>query len=148
MRSARKSFQVSDRFDNVAPFGAVTDCQFRHVPPPRCEEDELSGEVWYSVAKNDVFPETFAPFLLGHPRVRAAFLRHHAELLTPEFWQEHQARIRRGEVIDFYPYGTHRRFDNNGGVAGAPELVDARAARHDTPAGPPDALAPLTPVPE
>jgi len=126
----------------------VTDCQFRHVPPPRCEEDELSGEVWYSVAKNDVFPETFAPFLLGHPRVRAAFLRHHAELLTPEFWQEHQARIRRGEVIDFYPYGTHRRFDNNGGVAGAPELVDARAARHDTPAGPPDALAPLTPVPE
>ena len=126
----------------------VTDCQFRHVPPPRCEEDELSGEVWYSVAKNDVFPETFAPFLLGHPRVREAFLRHHAELLTPEFWQEHQARIRRGEVIDFYPYGTHRRFDNNGGVAGAPELVDARAARHDTPAGPPDALAPLTPVPE
>ena len=126
----------------------VTDCQFRHVPPPRCEEDELSGEVWYSVAKNDVFPETFAPFLLGHPRVRAAFLRHHAELLTPEFWQEHQARIRRGEVIDFYPYGAHRRFDCNGGVAGAPELVDARVARHDTPASPPDALAPLTPVPE
>jgi len=126
----------------------VTDCQFRHVPPPRSEEDELSGEVWYSVARSDVFPETFAPFLLGHPRVREVFLRHHAELLTPEFWQEHQARIRRGEVIDFYPYGTHRRFDFNGGVAGAPELVDARAARHDTPAGPPDALAPLTPVPE
>ena len=51
-------------------------------------------------------------------------------------------------MIDFYPYGAHRRFDCNGGVAGAPELVDARVARHDTPASPPDALAPLTPVPE
>ena len=34
----------------------ITDCQFRRVPTPRNEEEELSGEVWYSVAKNDVFP--------------------------------------------------------------------------------------------
>ena len=126
----------------------VTDCQFRRVPPPRHEEDELSGEVWYQVARNDVFPETFAPFLLGHPRVREVFLRHHADLLTPEFWQQNKERIQRGEVIDFFPYGTHRRFDCNGGVAGAPELADPLAAHHETPSGPPDALAPLAPVPE
>jgi isocitrate dehydrogenase kinase/phosphatase len=46
----------------------ITDCNFRRVPPPRNEEDEMSGEVWYSVGPRDVFPETFGPFLLGNPR--------------------------------------------------------------------------------
>ncbi len=124
----------------------LTDCNFRRVPPPRTEEDELSGEVWYTVAKGDVFPETFAPFLLGNPRVRAAFLRHHADLLTPEFWQQNKARIQRGEVIDFYPYGAHRRFDVNGGVAGAHELADPRAASVETPADRADTTAPATAI--
>ncbi|MDR0478387.1 MAG: bifunctional isocitrate dehydrogenase kinase/phosphatase [Burkholderiaceae bacterium] len=90
----------------------ITDCNFRRVPPPRNEEDEMSGEVWYSVAKNDVFPETFGPFLLGNDRVRAVFMKHHADLLDPVFWQEHQERIRRGEVIDVFPYAPERRFGN------------------------------------
>ena len=124
----------------------ITDCHFRHVPPPRTEEDELSGEPWYPVAKGDVFPETFAPFLLGNPRVRAAFMRHHADLLTPEFWQQNKERIQRGEVIDFYPYGAHRRFDFNGGVAGARELADPRAASVETPADRPDTTAPATAI--
>jgi len=88
----------------------LTDCNFRSVPRPRNEEDEHSGEVWYPVAKNDVFPQTFAPFLLGHPRIRDAFMRHHADLLEPDFWQQTKERILRGEVIDFFPYGAHRRF--------------------------------------
>jgi isocitrate dehydrogenase kinase/phosphatase len=46
----------------------VTDCNFRRVPAPRNEEDEMSGEIWYSVGPKDVFPETFGPFLLGNPR--------------------------------------------------------------------------------
>ncbi|MFT4195560.1 bifunctional isocitrate dehydrogenase kinase/phosphatase [Ottowia sp.] len=124
----------------------VTDCNFRAVPPPRNEDDELSGEVWYSVARNDVFPETFGPFLLGHPRVREAFMRHHADLLEPGFWQQAQARIRRGEVIDFFPYGVHRRFDAGGGVPGAGELADPAAAHAETPADQPDTSAPVTAV--
>ena len=124
----------------------LTDCNFRRVPPPRTEEDELSGEVWYSVAKGDVFPETFGPFLLGNPRVRAAFMRHHADLLTPEFWQQNKERIQRGELIDFYPYGVHRRFDVNGGIRGMPELPDPAAASVETPADRPDALAPIPPT--
>ena len=89
----------------------LTDCNFRRVPKPRTEEEEMSGEIWYAVAKNDVFPETFAPFLLGNPRVREVFMQHHAELLTPEFWQEHQQRIRSGEVMDVFPYDQGRRFE-------------------------------------
>ena len=112
----------------------LTDCNFRRVPPPRCEEDEMSGEIWYSVAKGDVFPETFAPFLLGNPRVREAFMRHHADLLEADFWQRNKERIQRGEVIDFFPYGLHRRFDINGGVWDASELPDPAAAHAEMPA--------------
>jgi len=88
----------------------VTDCHFRRVPPPRCEEDELSGEVWYSVGPHDVFPETFAPFLLGHPAVREAFMKHHADLLDVDFWQSHKERIQQGHVYDVFPYEQEKRF--------------------------------------
>ena len=122
----------------------ITDTNFRRVPPPRNEEDEMSGEIWYSVAKHDVFPETFGPFLLGNPRVREAFMRHHADLLEPEFWQQTKARIQQGEVIDFFPYGVHRRFEVNGGVTGLSELPDPAAFAVETPADQPDTSAPVT----
>jgi isocitrate dehydrogenase kinase/phosphatase len=88
----------------------VTDCSFRRVPTPRNEEDEMSGEVWYSVAKNDVFPETFAPFLLGNEAVRRVFMQHHADLLDSAFWQSHKERIQQGHVYDVFPYDERRRF--------------------------------------
>ena len=88
----------------------ITDCNFRRVPAPRNEDDEMSGEVWYSVGRNDVFPETFAPFLLGNPAVREVFMRHHADLLDADFWQGHKARIAAGHVFDVFPYEPERRF--------------------------------------
>lgn len=88
----------------------VTDCNFRRVPPPRNEEDELSGEIWYSVGPHDVFPETFAPFLLGNPAVRDIFMKHHADLLDAAFWQSHKERIQQGYVYDVFPYDRSRRF--------------------------------------
>ena len=88
----------------------ITDCNFRKVPTPRNEEDEMSGEVWYSVGPKDVFPETFAPFLLGNDAVREVFMKHHSDLLDAAFWQEHQARIRAGHVHDVFPYEREKRF--------------------------------------
>jgi isocitrate dehydrogenase kinase/phosphatase len=88
----------------------LTDCQFRRVPEPRNEEEEMSGEVWYSVGPKDVFPETFAPFLLGNPAVREVFMRHHAELLDADFWNQHKARILAGHVHDVFPYDPETRF--------------------------------------
>ncbi len=88
----------------------ITDCNFRRVPQPRNEEEEMSGEVWYSVGPHDVFPETFAPFLLGNPAVREVFMKHHADLLDVAFWQSHQERIRQGYVYDVFPYERIRRF--------------------------------------
>jgi isocitrate dehydrogenase kinase/phosphatase len=88
----------------------LTDCNFRRVPEPRNEEEEMSGEVWYTVGPRDVFPETFGPFLLGNPKVRACFMRHHADLLEAEFWDGHKQRIKAGHVHDVFPYDAARRF--------------------------------------
>ena len=96
----------------------ITDCNFRRVPAPRNEDDELSGEIWYSVGPRDVFPETFGPFLLGNPLVRELFMKHHADLLDAAFWQAHQEHIRQGHVFDVFPYDPQRRFRHQ--PSGAP----------------------------
>ena len=88
----------------------LTDCRFRQVPASRTEEEELSGEAWYTAGPRDVFPETFAPFLLGNEAVREVFMRHHADLLDPGFWQSHKERIQAGHVYDVFPYDLERRF--------------------------------------
>ena len=88
----------------------ITDCVFRRVPQARNEEDEMSGEVWYTVGPKDVFPETFGPFLLGNPAVKAVFMKHHADLLDASFWQSHKARIQAGYVYDVFPYEQEKRF--------------------------------------
>jgi isocitrate dehydrogenase kinase/phosphatase len=90
----------------------LTDVNFRRIPPPPNPEEELSGEPWYGVVRNDVFPEELATFLLGDPRVREPFLRHHAELLEPEFWWDCQRRVEAGELVDFFPYPESLRFRN------------------------------------
>jgi len=91
----------------------ITDCNFRRVPPPRNEEDEMSGETWYSVGPKDVFPETFTPFLLGNPAVRKVFMEHHADLLDADFWQGHKDRIAQGYVHDVFPYDREKRFETD-----------------------------------
>jgi isocitrate dehydrogenase kinase/phosphatase len=88
----------------------ITDCNFRRVPAPRNEEEEMSGEVWYSVGRHDVFPETFGPFLLGNPAVREIFMKHHADLLEADFWHKHKQRIAAGDVLDVFPYDPGQRF--------------------------------------
>jgi isocitrate dehydrogenase kinase/phosphatase len=94
-------------YDEIA---YLTDCNFREIPPPRTPEDELSAEPWYAVGPNDVFPEEFASFLLGNPRVRAIFEAHHGELLHAAFWRERQQRILAGELEDVFPYPAAQRF--------------------------------------
>ena len=88
----------------------LTDCNFRRVPQPRTEEEEMSGEVWYNVGPKDVFPETFGPFLLGNTAVREVFMKHHADLLDAAFWQDHKDRILAGHVHDVFPYDANKRF--------------------------------------
>ncbi|MGU7813982.1 bifunctional isocitrate dehydrogenase kinase/phosphatase [Burkholderia sp. AW49-1] len=88
----------------------LTDCNVRRVPPPRNEEDELSGEPWYTVGPHDIFPETYGPFLLGDPRVRAVFMKHHADFFEPALWQASKDKLLQGELPDFFPYDASLRF--------------------------------------
>jgi isocitrate dehydrogenase kinase/phosphatase len=109
----------------------ITDCNFRKIPAPRNEEDEMSAEPWYPVGKNDVFPEQFGTFLLGNPSVRKYFLKHHADLLTPEYWQLRKERILEGIVEDVFPYPQDIRFTNQAtrqATNQAPTVVTAQAA--------------------
>jgi isocitrate dehydrogenase kinase/phosphatase len=88
----------------------LTNCVFREIPPPPTHEAELAEEVWYRVGPHDVFPEEFGTFLLGDERVRQAFVRHHADLLGPDFWRDCQRRVAEGEIVDFFPYRESLRF--------------------------------------
>ena len=90
----------------------MTDCNFRRIPPAPDYESEMSGEPWYTVRKNDVFPEEFERFLLVSPAIRSAFMKHHADLLDASFWQGAQEDIRRGSVRDFFPYPESLRFSH------------------------------------
>ena len=103
-RHGKVVFYDYDEIENL------TDCNFRRVPEPRNEEEEMSGEVWYTVRPRDVFPETFGPFLLGNPEVRRVFMAEHADLLDADYWQQRKQRILAGYVHDVFPYDPSRRF--------------------------------------
>ncbi len=88
----------------------ITDCNFRRIPQARHEEDEMASEPWYPVAKNDVFPEQFAVFILGNAKVKQYFMKYHADLLTADYWQQRKERILEGQVEDVFPYPQEIRF--------------------------------------
>lgn len=90
----------------------MTDSNFRRIPDAPNPEAEMSSEPWYTVGPKDVFPEEFGQFLLGDRRVRKAFMKHHADMLTYECWQERKDRIELGHIEDIFPYNESVRFTN------------------------------------
>ncbi|MGK5612830.1 bifunctional isocitrate dehydrogenase kinase/phosphatase [Proteus sp. G4445] len=91
----------------------MTDMNFRAIPPARYLEDELASEPWYSVAENDVFPEEFRYFLCCDKQVCHYFEAQHRDLLSPEYWQQQQQRIKQGYIEDVYAYPQSKRFIDN-----------------------------------
>jgi isocitrate dehydrogenase kinase/phosphatase len=87
----------------------LSDCNFRRLPQPREDEEELAGEPWFYVSERDIFPEEFLPFLGLRPVLRGEFRAAHADLLSPDFWQQMQEAQRRGIVIDIFPYAARNR---------------------------------------
>jgi len=87
----------------------LTDLNFREIPPPRDDFDEMSAEPWFAVGEDDIFPAELLTFLGLRGQAREAFLREHSDLFGVELWQDLQERHRRGEVISFFPYSPERR---------------------------------------
>lgn len=94
-------------YDEIMP---LTDCNFRTIPKPRTEAEEMSSKPWYTVAPNDIFPEEFALFFSGNQRARQVFDKLHSDIYEAAFWQGLQERIRAGHVEDFFPYRRELRF--------------------------------------
>ena len=88
----------------------LTECRFRRIPPAADPGDELLPEPWFSVAENDVFPETFGSFFFPDAEAREMFFRRHRELATAEFWQQARQTILDGGQADVFPYPARRRF--------------------------------------
>lgn len=94
-------------YDEIVP---LLDCNFRVIPEPRTEEEEMASKPWYSVGPNDIFPEEFRLFFSGNQRARKAFDERHSDIYEAGFWQALQEQIRGGYVESFYPYRRKMRF--------------------------------------
>ena len=94
-------------YDEICP---LDECNFRTLPKPQTEEQLLSGQPWYDVAANDVFPEEFRLFFSGNRRAREAFEALHADLYQADFWIARQHRVREGRYGDIFPYRRRYRF--------------------------------------
>jgi isocitrate dehydrogenase kinase/phosphatase len=69
----------------------VSDCNFRDLPQPRNEEEEVSAEPWFHVGPHDVFPEQWLPFLSIPPALSTVFKREHGCLLSAGWWRAQAA---------------------------------------------------------
>ncbi len=97
-------------FYDYDEIGFLTDYQFRRIPEPRDEYEELSSEPYFHVGPNDIFPEEFVRFLIGDPKIRSLFQEIHGDLYDVQFWRETQKKLGRGEMLDVYPYDEGLRF--------------------------------------
>ncbi|WP_151705738.1 bifunctional isocitrate dehydrogenase kinase/phosphatase [Nitrincola alkalilacustris] len=88
----------------------LTECNFRRIPEAMYPEQEMSGEPWYSIGQNDVFPEEFTILTACNTTVRKIFNELHGDLLDIGFWKEMQEQIRKGEIVDVFPYRKIKRF--------------------------------------
>jgi isocitrate dehydrogenase kinase/phosphatase len=94
----------------------VTDCCFRDLPVSGFEEDELRAEPWFYVGSSDIFPEQFVNFLGLPQQLREEFLRHHADLLTADYWRRLKACHQAEQLLEVVPY-TSRSVPTGVGVA-------------------------------
>ena len=94
-------------YDEICP---LVDCNFRTIPIPRTEEQEMASQPWYDVGHADVFPEEFRLFFSGNRRAREVFDELHPELYSADFWRNLQQQIRAGMVEDVFPYRRRYRF--------------------------------------
>ena len=89
----------------------VTDCEFRDLPKPRFDEDEMRAE------PRDIFPEQFTNFLGLPEDLRDVFLTHHADLVTADFWRDLKSKHASEQWVEVVSYDET-----------VPESVDGAAA--------------------
>ena len=101
-------------YDEIA---FLTDCNFRKIPEPKNEQEEMQSGPWYTVGPDDIFPEEFRLFFSGNIKARKMFEEMHSDLYEVSFWTELQNKIRSGYVVDVFPYRRVKRFDRSQGAS-------------------------------
>ena len=99
-------------FYDYDEIGFLTDYNFRRIPEPRNEYEEMSAEPYYHVGPDDIFPEEFPRFLIGNIAMREIFVRLHGDLFDADFWKETQQKLKEGVILDVFPYKVSNRFRN------------------------------------
>ncbi|MEP5763498.1 MAG: bifunctional isocitrate dehydrogenase kinase/phosphatase [Halieaceae bacterium] len=94
-------------YDELCP---LMDCNFRKIPEPRTEAEEMASKPWYTVGPNDIFPEEFRLFFSGNQRARKVFDELHSDIYEADFWRDLQQQIASGYVEDCFPYRRKLRF--------------------------------------
>jgi isocitrate dehydrogenase kinase/phosphatase len=95
-------------YDEIIP---LTQCNFRRIPEPRNEQEEMASTPWYTVRPNDIFPEEFRLFFTGNQRARKIFDQIHSDIYDVSFWTDLQDKISTGHGEDFFPYRRKLRFN-------------------------------------
>lgn len=91
-------------YDEIVP---LAECTFKDIPKARNDDDEMSGEPWYAVNENDIFPEELVKFLLPVGPLRDRFAINHKELYTATFWNRLKSLHQNGEIVDIQPYSAN-----------------------------------------
>jgi len=99
-------------FYDYDEIGFLTDYNFRVIPEPRDEYEEMSATPYFHVGPNDIFPEEFPRFLIGRQDIREIFYRLHGDLYDVKFWKTMQAQLKEGGILDVFPYHKRLRFEN------------------------------------
>jgi isocitrate dehydrogenase kinase/phosphatase len=94
-------------YDEIVP---LNEMRIRRIPPARTPEQEMATEPWYRVEKNDFFPEQFENFVISHPTIRKLFMKHHPDLIEPEYWKAVMEDIAENQRADIFPYDQSQRF--------------------------------------
>lgn len=102
----------------------VTECNFRKMPTPRDDMEEMHADAWFYVAPNDIFPEQFINFLGFSPRARDVFMEHHADLLDAEYWNSLKRAHEAGEFMEVLPYSAKLWTEHRGSFL-VPAFSDA-----------------------
>ena len=95
-------------YDEIVP---LTQCNFRKIPEPRTEQEEMASKPWYTVRPNDIFPEEFRLFFSGNQRARKIFDQIHSDIYEASFWIGLQDKINAGFIENFIPYRRKLQFN-------------------------------------
>ncbi len=95
-------------YDDIMPLESVS---FHVKPKPRDEYEEYqSDEDRITADENDFFMDEIETWLGIPTPLKGIFDAVHRDLYTKEFWERTQRSVRRGEVVDIFPYDRGKRF--------------------------------------